>query len=232
MNELSQIIFTILSLFLWVVIWILLFSWLINRFFPNNKWLKRGLKKTARFVLIEPFKWSYGTVRWLIIKIFTTQPDYRLNQINLENYPLTPLAFYNAVEEVLRHRQIIGIEISRIARREWHLLSSRRIYLLIRFREAVCFIGALPMGTSFLVSWRYTAMPSKLFLILFQIPFVGAVAEKLLKPVTFYRTDIYHAFEQVIRSTVLETTNVLTAQEGIRPLTENEQRPLLHEFYG
>ena len=39
-------------------------------------------------------------------EIFTTQPDYRLNQINLENYPLTPLAFYDAVEEVLRERQI------------------------------------------------------------------------------------------------------------------------------
>ena len=232
MNELSQIIFTFLSLILWVVIWVLLFSWLINRLFPNNKWLKRGLKRAARFLLIEPFKWFYGAVRWLMIRIFTTQPDYRLNQIHLENYPLPPLAFYDAVEQVLRQRQIIGIKVSRIARREWHLLSSRRVYLLICFRDAVCFIGATPLGTSFLVSWRYTAQPGKFLLILFQIPCVGVVAEKLLKPATFYRADVYHAFEQIIRSTVLEATNVLTAHEGIRPLTENEQRPLLREFYG
>jgi hypothetical protein len=232
MSELSQIIFSILSLLLLPIIWILFFSWLMNRFFPNNKWLKRGLKRAARLVLIEPFKKFYAAIRWLTVKLFTARPDYRLQQIHLENYPVTPLAFYNAVEEILRQRQIIGVEISRIVRREWHLLSARRIYLLIRFRDAVCFIGATPLGTSFLVSWRYTAQPGKLLLILFQVPFAGTIAEKLLKPPTFYRADIYHAFEQVIRSTVLETTNLLTAQEGVRPLTENEQRPLLREFYG
>lgn len=214
------------------IIWILFFSWIINRFFPNNKWLKRGLKKAARIILIEPFSLFYRALRWLVVKTFTTETDYRLQQIHLENYPLTPLAFFDAVEEVFRQRQIIGIEISRIARREWHLLSTRRIYLLMRFRDAVCFIGATPLGTSFLISWRYAATPGKPLLILFQIPYLGAIAEKLLKPPTFYRADVYHAFEQVIRSTVLETTNLLTAQEGVRPLTENEQRPLLREFYG
>lgn len=232
MNELSQIIFGILSLLLLPVIWILFFSWLVNRFFPNNKWLKRGLKRAARLVLIEPFKKFYAAFRWLTVKLFTTQFDYRLQQIHLENYPVTPLAFYNAVEEILRQRQIIGTRISRIARREWHLLSNRRIYLLIRFRDAACFIGATPLGTSFLVSWRYTAQPGKAFLILFQIPVIGVLAEKLLKPATFYRADVYHAFELVIRSVVLEASNFLTVQEGIRPLTENEQRPLLREFYG
>lgn len=232
MNKLSAAIFVFLQLVLWVAIWILFFSWTINRFFPNTKWLKRGFKRIARFALIEPFKWFYGAIRWLANKTFTVRPDYRTNQIHLENYPLTPLAFYDAVVAVFRQRQIIGIEISRIARREWHLLSSRRIYLLIRFRDALCFIGATPLGTSFLVSWRYTAQPGKVLLILFQVPFVGVVAEKLLKPATFYRADIYYAFEQVVRSTVLEATNVLTAQDGIRPFTEQEQRPLLlREFY-
>lgn len=230
MSELSQIIFTLLLLVLWVVIWILVFSWLVNYFFPKNKWLKKGLKRTAQLILVEPFKVSYRAGRWIIVKIFTTQPDYRLLQIYLENYPVTPLAFYEAVEEVFRQRQIIGAQISRISRLEWHLLSARRIYLLIRFRDAVCLIGALPMGTSFLVSWRYAALPGKAFLILFQVPVIGALFEKLLKPPTFYRTDIYYAFEQIVRSTLLETTNLLVHQ-GIRPLAENEQRPLLREFY-
>jgi len=232
MNELSQIIFTILSFLLVPIIWLLFFSWIFKRFFPNPKWLKRGLKTIFRLVMIEPFKQSYGAVRWLAVKAVTTPPDYRTNQIHLENYPLTPLEFFGAVEEVLAERQIIGVEISRIARREWHLLSARRIYLLISFRDAVCFVSAVPLGTSFLVSWRYTAQPGKLFLILFQVPFIGVVAEHLLKPATFYRTDVYHAFEQVIRRVVSDATHVLNAHDGIRPLTEQEERPLLHEFYG
>lgn len=230
MNEISQIIFGFGSLLLLPIICILLFSRLLNRFFPNHKWLKGGLKKAARFIFVAPFKQSYQAALWLIVRILTTQPDYRLQQIHLENYPATPLAFYEAVETVFRQRQIINAEISTVARREWHLISARRIYLMIRFRDAVCLIGATPLGTSLTVSWRYAATPGKTLLIFFQIPVIGAVAEKLLKPATFYRTDIYHAFEQIVRSSVLEATNLLAAQ-GARPLTGNEQRPLLREFY-
>lgn len=230
MSDLSAAILTFLQLILWLVIWILVLSWLINQLFPKSKWLNHSLKKAMRFILLEPFKKLYQAVRWLTVKIFTTRPDYRLQQIYLENYPVAPLAFYEAAEEIFRRRQIISAEISRITRREWHLLSARRIYLLIRFRDAVCLIGALPMGTSFLISWRYAAIPGKVFLILFQVPVIGAGIERILMPPTFYRTDIYYAFEQIVRSTLLETTNLLVHQ-GIRPLAENEQRPLLREFY-
>ncbi|MGI8467001.1 MAG: hypothetical protein ACR2N3_00945 [Pyrinomonadaceae bacterium] len=74
-------------------------------------------------------------------------------------------------------------------------------------------------------------MPSRFWLILFQVPLFGVVIERLLAPPTFYRTDLYFAFEQLIRSSILETSNLMT-QEGMRPLTETEQRPLLREFYG
>jgi hypothetical protein len=232
MNELSAALFAFLQLALWLIISLIVLAWLTNRFFPKSKWLKQGLKIAARLIFLDLFKKLYQAGRWLAVKIFTTHPDYRLRQIYLENYPVAPLAFYDAVEEVLAHRQIVGVEISRISRLEWHLLSARRTYLLVRFRNAVCLIGALPLGTSFLVSWRYTAIPGRTLLILFQVPFLGAAAEKLLKPPTFYRTDVYYAFERAVRSTLLETTNLLAEQQAARPLAENERRPLiLREFY-
>ncbi len=230
MNELSDFIFAALQLVLWAVIFQLAFSRIVSFFFPQAKWHKRILPKAMRLVLLEPFKKFYRAVKWLIVRIFTTRPDYRLQQIYLENYPATPLAFYGAVEEVMAQRQIIGTEILRITRLEWHLLSARRIYLLIRFHDAVCFIGAITLGTDFLVSWRYAAEPSKFLLILFQVPYAGVIAERLFKPPTFYRTDVYHAFEQAVRAAVLEATHLL-ANQGIRTLAENEQRPLLREFY-
>lgn len=230
MNDLSELIFILLQPVLWLTIIFLFFSWFISFFFPKAKWHKKILWMSLRLVFIAPFKKIYQAGRWLTVKIFTTQPDYRVQQIYLEDYPVTPLAFYDALEEVFQQRQIIGMEISRITRLEWHLLSARRVYLLIGFREAVCFIGALPLGTSFLVSWRFSAQPGKALLILFQVPGIGAIIEQLLAPLTFYRTDIYYAFEQVIRSTILETTQLLT-QQGLRPLDENEQQPLLREFY-
>lgn len=230
MSELSAFIFAFLQLVLWTVIILSGFSWAVSYVFPKAKWHQKILPKVLRLIFLEPFRRLYQTGKWLIVKTFTTRPDYRLQQIYLENYPVAPLAFYEAFEEVMAHRQITDTEISRIVRREWHLLSAKRIYLLIRFRDAVCIIGALPMGMSFLVSWRFAAIPGKVFLILFQVPVLGAVIEGLLAPPTFYRTDVYYAFEQIIRSTILETTNLLT-DHGIRPLAENEQRPLLREFY-
>ncbi len=231
MSEPSAFILAVLSFVFWTVIIFLAFSRFIGILFPKAKWHKKIVPKVIRFVLIAPIKKLYRASKWLMVKIVTARPEYRLQQIYLENYPATPLAFYDAVEGVLAHRQIIGTAVSRISRIEWNLLSARRIYLLIRFRDAVCLIGALPMGTSFLVSWRYAAMPSKVFLILFQIPLLGTGIERLLSPPTFYRTDLYYAFEQIVRSTLLETTNLL-ADQGIRPLAENEQRPLLlREFY-
>jgi hypothetical protein len=229
-SELSAFIFALLQLVLWTVIILLCFSWLMNYLFPKAKWHKKILLKAMRFIMLKPFKKLYQAGKWVTVKFFTIRPDYRVQQIYLENYTATPLAFYDAVEEVMAHRQIIGTEISRVAKLEWHLLSARRIYLLIRFRDAVCFIGALPMGTSFLISCRYATMPARVFLILFQVPIIGAGVERFLQPPTFYRTDVYYAFEQAVRSILLETTNLL-AHQGIRPLAENERRPLLREFY-
>lgn len=203
----------------------------MNRLMPNARWHRKILPKTMRLLFLAPIENLYRAGRWLIVRIFTTQPDYRFQQIYLENFPVSPLEFYAAIEQAFFQRQIIGASVSRVARLEWHLLSARRIYLLIRFRDAVCFIGGLPLGTGFLVSWRYSAEPSKALLILFQVLYLGVLAERLLKPPTFYRADVYRAFEQAVRATVLEAANLLT-NRGVRPLTETEQRPLLREFYG
>lgn len=72
-------------------------------------------------------------------------------------------------------------------------------------------------------------MPRRLSSVLFQIPLLGAVAEKVFSPPTFYRTDLYFAMERVIRQSVVQAANQL-AQRGLEPLTAEEQRPLLREF--
>jgi len=148
----------------------------------------------------------------------------------LERYPVTPLELYAMIADVFTTRQIIGVQIKRVARLEWHLLSTRRIYLLIQFRGSVCFISSIPMGTGIFITWRYSAMPSKLLLIFFEVPIFGVLAERLLAPPTFYRTDVYLAFEESVRECVIEATRILT-QRGVRALNDAERRPLLREFY-
>lgn len=233
MSELSQFIFGILQTVFWLVLMYLVFDWVIRFFFPSAKWhkkLARNLIKKTISLFIMPFEKLYEASKWLITRAFTTTPEFNHRQIFLEDYPVTPLEFYDLVEEAFRTRQITDAEVLRITRRELHFLSPRRVYLLIRFRQSAYFISGVPLGTSFLVTLRFTENPSKFLLILFQIPFIGAVVERLLSPPTFYRDDIYYAFEQIARSSVLEATNML-AMQGVRPLNETEQIPLLLEYY-
>lgn len=196
---------------------------------PYNRQLWRIGKWLYRRLLVNPLKIFADSIRFVLTRLFRSS-DYRIHQTFLDNYPLSTLEFYQTVEEVFTNRQVVGAEISRTTRSEWNLLSTRRIYLQIRYREARCIIGGLPLGTGFQLTWRYGIIPNKFFVVLFDTPYIGQIAERLFSPPTFYRNDVYMAFEQLIRAVINETTHQLT-QQGLRPLTANEQRPLLREFY-
>lgn len=231
MNDFLTAIIGCLPLVLFVVLIAVGVSRLNANLFPKNRLLRRISGGILRLVFVEPFRQSYRAIRWLGTTAVTTNPDYRTRQLYLDNYPITPLELYAVIEAAFEARQIAGVETSRVSRLEWHLLSSRRIYLMVRLRDAVCFIGAVPVGNGLLVSWRYSIWPGRVWMVIFQIPYLGIFAERAISTPTFYRTDIYFAFEQAIRLCVTEATDAL-ADRGIRPLEENEQRPLLREFYG
>ena len=230
MNDSSSTVLACLSLVFWLVLIAFGLSWISRHLLPHDPFVRRLVRAFFRLIFVSPFRAVYRIGQWLVYAIRDTGPDYRRHQLFFERYPVSPLELYSVVEDVFVRRQIIGIQISRVSRLEWHLLSARRTYLLVKFRDAVCFIGAVPVGNGLLVTWRYAAEPSRLSMIMFEIPYFGFIAERMISPPTFYRTDIYDALEQAIRGCVVEATNVLAAR-GVRPLTQAEQRPLLREFY-
>lgn len=205
-------------------------SWMGRHLFPRNRLVRSFARFFVRTAFVMPFRNIVRIGEWFIDAIRNSRPDYRRHQLFFERYPVSPLELYSVIEETFARRQIIGLDVRRVTRLEWHLLSARRTYILIRFRDAVCFISAVPVGTGLLVSWRYAAMPPRTSLVLFEIPFIGVILERLIIPRTFYRTDVYEALEQVIHGCVVEATNMLI-QRGVRPLNDNERRPLLREFY-
>jgi hypothetical protein len=227
----SPVLSILLQFFLGTVILTLGVTVAAKLIFPKYNLSKRIWRSVYRYALRAPGARIFNGFKWLTIKLIDTRPEFRIHQTYLENYPVAPLQFFDAIVEILHQQQIIGINIYPVVRREWGLLSPRRLYLVIRYRGAACFIGAARFGTALEVSWRYTATPSKLLLILFQLPWVGRVAGWLMQPPTSYRADMLQAFEQAVRSTVLEATGLLHGQ-GARPLTDVEQQPLLRQFYG
>jgi hypothetical protein len=207
------------------IILVFSFGWAWNHFVPGKRLSLRIIKR----IISSLFKRLFESVKFVADHLLT-KPDFRFNQVFLDNYPLSTLEFYEIIEEVFTNRQVVGAEISRITRSEWSFLSTRRIYVQIRYHQANCIIGGLSIGTGFQITWRYGVLPHKFLVLLFDIPIIGKVSEKIFAPPTFYRNDIHLAFEQLIRAVISESSNLLTNQ-GFRPLSEFEQRPLLREFY-
>ncbi len=66
---------------------------------------------------------------------------------------------------------------------------------------------------------------------LLAIPFFGAIYERIIKPVTYYKTDTTLMFQSAVHSAVLQVVDRTLSAKGARALTELERKPILQEFY-
>jgi hypothetical protein len=63
------------------------------------------------------------------------------------------------------------------------------------------------------------------------IPFFGTLYERIFKPVTYYKMDTALMFQAAVHAAVLDVVEKLLSAKGVRPLTELERKPLMHDFY-
>jgi hypothetical protein len=62
------------------------------------------------------------------------------------------------------------------------------------------------------------------------LPFVGALYDKVFRPITYYRVDTSEMFQQAVRQVVMEVIEQVTAAKGIRALTEMERKPVMRQM--
>ena len=63
------------------------------------------------------------------------------------------------------------------------------------------------------------------------LPLLGSLYVWLFKPATFYRIDTMEMFQTAIHNAVLEVIDAMTAEKGIRALSESARKPIMREFY-
>ncbi len=63
------------------------------------------------------------------------------------------------------------------------------------------------------------------------LPLLGPLYAWLFKPATFYRLDTMEMFQTAVHNAVLEVIDTMTAEKGIRALTESARKPVMREFY-
>ena len=106
-------------------------------------------------------------------------------QTLIDNFQISPLQFYQAVETHLRNRQVPETRNARVDYQEGGLLSANREYLHIT-REKLAFdICGAPFGTSFFVSWwlsetkPHLAGPLKALILLAMLVLAPAAVEQI-----------------------------------------------------
>jgi hypothetical protein len=62
------------------------------------------------------------------------------------------------------------------------------------------------------------------------IPILGFLYDHIFHPVTFYKVDTALMFQESVRSAVNEVLDTMTAQKGIRALSEEEKKPIMSDL--
>lgn len=62
------------------------------------------------------------------------------------------------------------------------------------------------------------------------MPLIGWVYERIFAPATFYAVDTALMFQEAVRKAVLEVIDCVTANKGVRVLSEAERKPIMKKF--
>jgi hypothetical protein len=95
------------------------------------------------------------------------------------------------------------------------------------FRGPLILICLLPLGL-WMASHLGTAAADDFIL---SLPWIGTAYERIFRPITYYRLDTSHMFQQAVESAVMEVVQSVTAAKGLRGLTELERKPVMRDFF-
>ena len=184
------------------------------------------------FSLNSPILW--GVITFLLFYIIFTKSkkEYHSNWNTLiDNFDFSTEEFYKHFKKELLSHGVSGITTSSVSLHEGSLLSSRRRYIRVSWKDYQYDICAAPFGEGFFISWWLLNKTSLLKILLTRIPYVGEWFVRRIYPITYYKIDTASMFMTYCQSSVLKVIDNITNDSGIRSLTENERKPILKDVF-
>lgn len=83
--------------------------------------------------------------------------------------------------------------------------------------------SAMRLAATETVKW----LDSRLYLM----PLLGAIYESWFHPLTYFREDQNNMYREAVHRAVLETIDSISKEKGIKPLTEDEKKPVVWELF-
>jgi len=129
--------------------------------------------------------------------------------------PFSSVQFYTELEKILKNKSMPGSKFYKITHHEGGLLSAKRLYLRIQFRNYLIEVCASPFGTEdFFISWWLSDTSITLLDFLKAMPIIGRLFHKRQK--TFYEYDTEIVFREAVASSIQKTIEQLIQVQGTR----------------
>ena len=176
----------------------------------------------------------YAILGFMILKFIFNQAmksyHSRWNTL-IDDFNFSTQEFYQLLKEELLSNKISQMNIGQVSLKEGGVLSFRRTYLRVTWKEYQYDVCAAPFGKGFFVSWWLLYNDSIGEILISKIPFIGTWLLRKLYPITYYRIDTASMFMAYAQSSVLKVIDDITNEKGIRALTEAERKPVLNDIF-
>lgn len=63
------------------------------------------------------------------------------------------------------------------------------------------------------------------------IPIIGTIYTWMFRPASYFRMDSMEMFQKAVHNAVLEVIDTMTAEKGLRALSDTDRKPVMREFY-
>lgn len=149
----------------------------------------------------------------------------------IDDFKFSTKDFYGLLEKELKSNGISGVKISTVSLKEGSVLSSKRLYLRMEWRDFQYDICGAPFGKGFFISWWLLYKNSIAQVVVSKVPFLGSWLVKKLYPETYYKIDTASMFMTYAQSSVLKVIDEITKDKGIRSLSEVERKPIMQDIF-
>lgn len=150
----------------------------------------------------------------------------------LDNFKYSTKEFYKLFKEELKNTKINGVSFNSVFLHEGAILiSAKRNYLRITWKEFQFDLCAAPFGRGMFFSWWLLYKNGFLKLLLYRIPFIGRFLVRHLFPITYYKIDTATMFMRYVHLATLNTIDHVSNESGTRMLPEDERKPILNDIF-
>lgn len=138
--------------------------------------------------------------------------------------------FYAQFKRELLSHGIEGVTTSFVSLKEGGIVSSKRMYLRILWKNYQYDLCCAPFGDGlFLSSWlMYRTSVGQI--IISRIPFIGGWLIRKFYKITYYKIDTASMFQTYCHQAMLKIADEITKESGIR-ISDIDRKPILKDIF-